>query len=235
MLSSRERWRLYEAARAAIPESDETFGQVVFDAQSLATIVRASMELIEDGNLAVQLEDVMAKVFAIELDRAALMGSGVAPEPRGVFNTTGVTKTPLATNGAALTNYAAVVAANARLAAKNYTPGPLLAAPRSVAALAGLTDSTGQPLVPPPYLDGSPILGTGQVPTNQVQGTSGAVASSIFAAQWNQLAIGLRTTFRVLVLKERYADVGQIGFLGWLRADVQVLRADAFEVVTGVL
>lgn len=91
----------------------------------------------------------------------------------------------------------------ARLAAKNYEPGAYIAAPRSAAALAGLVDSTGQRLVPPAYVSDHPILATAQVPVNQVQGTSGAVASSIFQGQWDQVGIGIRTEFRILPLRER--------------------------------
>lgn len=86
----------------------------------------------------------------------------------------------------------------------------------------------------PAYVTGR-LLSTGQVPVNQVEGTSGTIASSIFEAHWRQLGIGIRTEFRLVPLRERYMDTGQIGFVGWLRADVQALRADAFEVATGVL
>ena len=218
-----------------ITESDETFGQVTFDSKSLAVVVKASLELLEDvPGMPGQIEQVLASAFALELDRAALFGSGVAPEPLGVFNAAGVTKTALGANGAALTNYDPLADLAARLAAKNYEPGAYIAAPRSVAALGKLKDSTGQPLVAPAYVSG-PILPTGQVPVNQTQGTSGAIASSIFEGQWDQLGIGIRTEFRLVPLRERYMDTGQIGFVGWLRADVQVLRADAFEILTGVL
>ena len=219
-----------------IVESDVTFGQVTFNSQSLAVVIKASLEIIEDvAGMEGEIERILSAAFALELDRAALFGSGVTPEPLGVFNTAGVNKVALGVNGAALANYAPLTGTAARLAAKNYDPGAYLAAPRSAAALAGLVDSTGQPLVPPAYVSDHPILSTGQIPVNQVQGTSGAVASSIFQGQWDQLGIGIRTEFRILPLRERYMDTGQIGLVGWLRADVQVLRADAFEVVTGVL
>ncbi len=38
----------------------------------------------------------------------------------------------------------------------------------------------------------------------------------------------------VLPYKERFADFGQVAFLGWMRADVAVSRVDAFTVVNGI-
>jgi hypothetical protein len=35
-------------------------------------------------------------------------------------------------------------------------------------------------------------------------------------------------------LVERYADVGQIGFLVWVRADVQLAHGEAFHVLDGI-
>ena len=61
-----------------------------------------SVELWEDADPS--SEDVIARSFAgqltVELDRAALRGTGTSPEPRGVLNTSGVTVTTHGANGA---------------------------------------------------------------------------------------------------------------------------------------
>ncbi len=69
---------------------------------------------------------------------------------------------------------------------------------------------------------------------HETQGTA-TTASAALVADWPKLHIGLRTTFRILLLCERFMDSGEIGFIGWARADVAIARSEAFEVVTGLL
>ena len=81
-------WR---AENAAVTESAPTFGSVVLQARSLAVLVKVSRELVEDSiNIEAMLQACLAGALAGELDRVALMGSGTAPEPRGIFNTSGI-------------------------------------------------------------------------------------------------------------------------------------------------
>ena len=69
----------------------------------------------------------------------------------------------------------------------------------------------------------------------QTQGTASGTASDIFVGDWSELVIGIRTSFSIQVLSERYADTGSIGLLAWFRGDVLVTRPKAFAVVQGVL
>jgi hypothetical protein len=47
--------------------------------------------------------------------------------------------------------------------------------------------------------------------------------------------IGMRTDFRLIPLRERFlADALQVGFLSYLRADVQLAQPAAFAVDQGV-
>jgi HK97 family phage major capsid protein len=69
---------------ATITDQALVFDSVTFTAQSLAVLVKISWELFEDTNpeSMATVEDSFAKVLGLELDRAALRGSGSAPEPR---------------------------------------------------------------------------------------------------------------------------------------------------------
>jgi len=219
---------------ALVTEADPTFEVRVFNSQTLAVLVKASIELLADApGMAALLEQTLANAFALELDRTALFGTGAAPQPLGLFNTT-VEKVAAGVNGAAPT-YDMVIDRVAAVQARNFEPSAIIAHGRSLTALAKSKDSAGNYLAPPAVLDGIPRLDTGQVPTNQTVGASGAVASSIFVGDWQHLAIGLRTSFRVLPLKERFMDSGLVGFVAYLRADIQTLRPEAFSVLTGAL
>ena len=78
------------------------------------------------------------------------------------------------------------------------------------------------------------VYSTNQIPVNLTQGTSSA-ASDQFVGDWTQLLVGLRKELKIDVLTEAYAGTGQIGFLGWMRADVVVARPSAFDITVGIL
>jgi HK97 family phage major capsid protein len=108
-------------------------------------------------------------------------------------------------------------------------------APRTQAQIAKLVDTTNQPLAAPAMVGAIPQYVTTAVPVTQTQGTSGAVASCIVGGNFPELFVGMRTAMRVFVLRERYADNGQIGLLGWMRADVQLAHAASFAKLIGIL
>src|SRR5829696_4682235 len=161
-------------------------------------------------------------------------GTGAAPEPRGVKNTSGITTISMGTNGLALTNYDPLIDAVGTLADNNEAATGAIYSPRTGRALAKLKDTTNQPLQVPQYLSGVTRYETNQIPTNLTQGTSN-LASDVFTADWRELLVGLRTSFRVEVLRERYADTGSIGLLAWFRGDILAARPKSFVVTVGVL
>jgi HK97 family phage major capsid protein len=76
-------------------------------------------------------------------------------------------------------------------------------------------------------------LVTSQVPIPQTQGTANN-APSAFVSDFSPVLVGMRTTFRVVPLRERYAEARQVAFIGWMRADVQLARADSLQSINGV-
>jgi HK97 family phage major capsid protein len=102
-------------------------------------------------------------------------------------------------------------------------------------ARASLKDSTGQPLARPNAIKDLPFLVTSKMPTTETQGTAVGTASRAIMENFAELVIGIRTQIGIDVLGERYADVGQYGFVAWMRADVQVMHAASFAQIVGVL
>lgn len=226
-------WR---AENATIAEGDLTFDSITFTAKSLALIVRASRELIEDGrDVDNTVRNDLAAQVATELDRVMLRGTGTAPEPRGVRNTSGVTITAFGgANGAAPTNYDHLLDAVQVLRGGNYEATGFITAPRSENSLSKLKEATTNAyLRPPAELENIPRYSTNQIPVNLTTGTSNDT-TEIYAGDWSHLWLGMRTELVLGTLVERYADVGQIAFLVWLRADVQLSQPGAFNVITGV-
>lgn len=226
-------WRL---ENAAVGESDPTFESVSFTARSLAVLVKISRELLDDSiNVEEALMNAFAGALAVETDRVALFGTGTAPEPRGLFNTTGVGSVSMGVNGAQLTNYAKVLDSMLELQnASANDPTALVMAPRTWRTLAGLTDTTGQPLTAPPAVSAIPQLVSTQVPVNQTQGTA-VNASPILTGDFTQLLLGVRQQLRVDVLKETFASNLQFGFLAHLRLDIAVAQPGAFAKLIGII
>ncbi|MBK6278508.1 MAG: phage major capsid protein [Gammaproteobacteria bacterium] len=225
-------WR---AENAAVAESDPTFGTVPLTARSLAVLVKISRELLEDSiNIGDILTGALANALALELDRVALLGSGTAPEPRGIFNTSGILSQSQGDNGAALTGFGPLVTAWGALAAENCAPNAMVMAPRTRTTLGGLLATDNQPLNPPPLIAGVPMLVTSQMPITQTQGTANN-ASSIIIGDFTRLLIGVRTGLRIELLKERYAENMQYAFVAHLRADIAVEQPKAFLKLIGVI
>ena len=220
----------FRAENAAITESDPTFDSVTFVPRSLALMIKISRELYEDSlNLERELPRVMAVALAKEVDKIALLGTGTAPEPRGVLNTTGVGATAL---GGALSSYAPLLVAQTGIATANAGPTTaIIGHPREFGDLATLADSTGQPLRKPDALSEIPMLSTTAIP---IDGGGGSNESTLFMGNWSNLMLGIRSGVRVEVLRERFADNHQLGLIAHMRFDVQLQHPAAFWKITGI-
>lgn len=227
-------WRL-EAGSLAV--SEPVFRSVDITPRSLSFIFKISRELLNDSsNLDQALFNAIAQAFAKELDRAGLRGSGTAPEIRGILNTTGIQSVTNGTNGASLattayTNF--ISAVQAILAADAPMPTAAIMSPRSLTGLAGLLDTTNQPRRQPPILDKCNFIATSQIPNNLTVGSS-ADCSEIYMGDFSSVIYFMREGVSVQLLKETFAETGEIGFACHTRVDVGVTYPAALAVVTGV-
>jgi HK97 family phage major capsid protein len=227
---------------AAISDTAMTFDSVTLTAQSLAIMVKVSVELFEDAESTDDvIENSFAQQIALELDRVALRGLGMAPEPRGIRNQTGVTLTSHGTNGstigsppaAGVMGWEFLVQAGGILRALNYEPNGVIEAPRTEQSLQLLRDTTNQYIAPPTILSTVPRLQTNQIPINLTVGTS-SDTSEVYTGQWEHLLVGIRTSLQIRFLSERFMDNLQYAFLAYLRGDIQLSQPAAFNVDLGV-
>lgn len=225
-------WR---AENAEIGNSDATFGRVELLPKSLAVLCRVSRELLEDSlNINTVLPQIIAQAMALEVDRMALFGSGVAPEPLGLSGISGVGAVALGGTLGSHANgvYGSLIAARGQLLAANAPePTAFVMHPREDQTLAAARGGDGNPLIVPPKIATIPQLVTTSVPTNGGVGTN---ESSIIAGYFPAMLLGVRNTLRIEILKERYAEFHQYAFIAHLRATVAVEQAAAFAKVTGI-
>lgn len=225
-------WR---AENAAIVEGDPTFGRVLFQAKTLAGRVSISRELAQDSlNVGAMIENAFAQSMAIELDRAALYGTGTGNAPTGVWNTAGISTVSMGTNGAVLTSYDQLLDTLLALKVANAAdPTAMICAPRTEIALAKLKDTTNNPLTPPDMISRIPLLSTTSAPINETQGTETA-ASSIVFGDFRDLMIGVRQQLEIRVFDQPQASTGQLLVVAWMRADVQLAKPKSFARLIGV-
>jgi HK97 family phage major capsid protein len=221
---------------AVITPADVSMEGVTFVPRSLAGATLVSRELLDDSaNVQQMLENSFAQAFAGEIDRVALLGTGTAPEPRGLKNIINVQTYSMGTNGAQLTDYAPFIEGIALLDTVNAPePSAAIMSARTMKTISLLKDTTNQPLMRPVRIANLPFLQTSKVPITETQG-SASTCSSIYVGDFSQLMIAFRSELRVEILKERYAEYLQYGFLGYLRADINVTHPEAFVRVLGIL
>lgn len=221
---------------AALTASDPTFEVLTFTPQALVSHVRASRQLLQDSvNIDAALENAFVESLAREIDRVALRGSGTPPEPRGLRTMTGVNEISMGVNGLQLTNHDKLLDARQLiLDANGPEPTSAIMATRTDTTIAKFKDTTNQPLDAPSALRHLVIRPTTQVLVNETQGTANN-ASTVYLGGFAELFIGIRSDLRIEVLKERYADNLQYGFIAWMRADVQAAHAASFARIIGII
>lgn len=225
-------WR---AENADVALSDMTFAPVSFVPKSLAVMVVASRELLEDSmNLDEALNVSLSAALGGEVDRVALIGSGTGSEPKGVSKVTGVGSYSMGDNGAALTNYDPFVEALGILQTANaQDPTAVILAPRTNKEVNLLKSSTFEPLPRPKAIENLPFLVTSKLPITETQGTSNAASRAVMG-YFPDVLIGIRSQLRIEILREKFADKLQYGILAHLRADVAVAHAANFCNIVGI-
>lgn len=203
-----------------IDEAELLLERVTFSAHTLPLLLKMSVELFEDSTNIVEIvESEMAASTALELDRVALVGTGTAPEPRGIKNTTGVLT---GTVPATPTNYDWLIDEVAKLWAVNEDPNALITNTTLAVAMAKFKGTDGQPLTRAAVLDGLKVFRTNAAGTNA------------FLGDFTQLLLGMRTSFRIETSREGAGAFErlQVAVRSYIRADVQVARPKAFDVLS---
>jgi HK97 family phage major capsid protein len=194
---------------------------VTLRARTLPLLLKMSVELFEDSpNISEIVETEMSRSTALELDRAALVGSGTAPEPRGLLNQPGVQTGTLGSP----TDWDFLVDAAGLLWAANHEPNAAIYGPAFAVALAkfkaGADDNT--PLSLPAAL------------ADVRQFRTKAAGARAFVGDFGQLLIGMRTSFRVEVSREGAGAFErlQVAVRSYLRADIAVAHPEAFVILS---
>lgn len=226
-------WRLESGN---IAESEPAFRSIAITPRSLAFRFKVSRELLQDSpGLDVALRTAIAQAFAKELDRAGLRGTGAIPEIRGLLNIEGVNALDMALpDGAPLANYAKFINA-ARLIKDANAPAPkaVIMSTREDETIALFADTTGQPLRRPEALSGWDFIASPQIPIDLAVGAS-TDCSEMYLGDFGLFTYFIREGISVQLLRELYAQTGEVGFVCHTRVDVAAMYAKAFAIITGI-
>jgi HK97 family phage major capsid protein len=224
--------------------TDNQFGSVKLQARTLMALATMSVELFEDApNVEELIETTLAKVLALEIDRAALRGDGSASSPVGVRNAQGVTVTNLATNGLTLTPtnaYPTFSNGILNILNKNGNPNAVVYAPRTAIELDQLVDTIGDTLGIPPSFQALKKYITNSTPINLTHGAA-VTASDAILGDFSQMIIGMRTDLQIEITRLGGGASGSafqnlsVWIRAYLRADVVLAHPEFFCVLDGIL
>lgn len=224
-----------------LPASDMNFGAINLTARSCGVLVKCSEELIRySANASEVIQSSIAAALGLEIDRAALFGTGLSAEPKGLDNYNISEVDVSAALSEAGEGYAALAAALGKLRAANAneTGLTLVTSDTLATAMDGLVDTTGQPLAPPRALAGlvDRRLSTTAIPT--VAGTPPTTRG--FLGDWSQFLIGLSGGVAIEVSREASDSSGSAfkDLQVWIRAyafvDFACLRPSHFCRIANV-
>ena len=220
---------------ADINATDPTFAARTLTAQTIVSRCTASVECTQDSpNFGEQLAAAMTASIAQEIDRVGLVGTGTAPQPRGILNVAGINEV---LSVGTIADYSKMLAGVRELLDDNVqldvATANAIMSPRSWAAFEGLaTGITGDKtqLPRPRALEATRFLVSSAVPNDLDTNKS-----AIFLGDFRDLVMGIRTNTEVRALEvDSYASRLQIEFVAYSRVDFLVTRPASFCVLRGV-
>jgi HK97 family phage major capsid protein len=201
----------------------------------------ASNEALDDSQPG--LRQVLAadheRSMGLTLDLQFLQGSGTTPNLRGIRNFSGVTATPLATNGATPT-LDDIADAIERLETDNAAAAAIFMHPRTWATYRTLVDSQLRyQLQPDPtgesrrQLFGVPVYVSSQISTTETVGTS-EDCSWVGVVDMSQIVVARRNEITIEYSRDFRFDFDQTAIRTVSRWDIAPVNEEGIEIITGV-
>lgn len=228
-------------------ESQQAFDQVTMNPKTLGAFTDISRKLLLQSSLDIEMfvQNDLATVTALEIDRAAIAGTGASNQPTGILNTAGIGDVAGGTNGAAPT-WAHLVELWSDIANANADFGAMgmLTNAKFVGKLMNtLKGGSNTEFVIRDFPDANGFvnasgLRTGvsnQVPSNLVKGTSGAVCSAAINGNWNDLIIGQWGSLDLIVDPYTASTSGTVRVVALQDVDIAIRHPESFAAMKDAL
>ena len=217
----------------AIPESDDSFGQVSIGAYKLATMIKVSEELLNDNVF--NLESYIAKEFARRIgskeEEAFFIGDGTG-KPTGIFNATGGAQLGVTAASATAITVDEVMDLFYSLRSPYRKNAIFVMNDSTVKAIRKLKDGNGQYIWQPSIQAGQPdtILNR-PVKTSVYVPTIASASKSIAFGDFGYYWVADRQGRSFQRLNELFAVTGQVGFRATQRVDGKLILPEAIKVL----
>ena len=217
----------------AIPEADDTFGQVSIGAYKLATMIKVSEELLNDSifNLESYIANEFARRIGAKEEEAFFIGDGIG-KPTGIFNVTGGAQLGITAASATAITVDEVMDLFYSLKSSYRKNAVFVMNDATVKAIRKLKDGNGQYIWQPSLTAGQPdtILNR-PVKTSAYVPTIAASAKTIAFGDFGYYWVADRQGRSFQRLNELYAATGQVGFKATQRVDGKLILAESIKVL----
>lgn len=230
----------------AVTASNQVIDQVLFAPHTVGAMTDISRRVNELSILQTEVfvKTDLTKDIAIEIDRAALNGSGTSGQPLGIMQNTGITGTrtmSLGTNGGVPT-WAGLVELHTIVARSNAAAlGEFVYVGNAdVEGTLATTAKIGSTF--PVFLldDNSKVYGkrtlfSQQIPSNITKGTANGSLSAIIGGIFNQMILAYWSGIDVLVDPYTGSNTGAVRIVALQDMDIQVRHPEAFAFIVDMI
>ena len=224
------------AESGAVTESQPAFDQVTLSPSTVGAFSDVSRRLLLQSSMDVEafIRNELATTLALEIDRAAIEGSGSSNQPTGILNVSGIGAVAGGTNGAA-PDWADIVDLESAVSVDNADMGALgyltNASVRGKLLQTEKASSTGQYV----WGEGNTLRGynaavSNQVPSNLTKG-SGTGLSAILFGNWNDLIIGTWGGIDINIDTSTGSASGTVRVVALQDVDIAVRHAESFAAM----
>lgn len=180
-----------------IPDTNLTLDSVGLQVKHVGAISEYSRTMLLNASPDVDalLRNDMMRALAVEIERAALMGSGDGIQPRGIINTPGVKNVPMGgtlTWPGVLALPAAVDSANVALTSPGFVGSGLIRA-KAMGTLSSPGVASPFIMTAPGQLGGYPFAASNIIPVSPATTGTGAhpAYSTLVFGSWDSLLVGV--------------------------------------------
>ena len=232
----------YWVAESGAPtESAQAFDQVALAPKTVGAFSDISRKLLLQSSIDIEqfVRNDLATVLALELDRAALHGSGSSNQPTGIAATSGIGSVAGGTNGLAPA-WTHIVALETEVAQDNADVGRVayMTNTKVRGKLKSVAVGTDQRMVwaeGANPLNGYPTWITNQVSSALTKGSSSGVCSAIFFGNWGDLLIGMWGGLDILVDPYTGSTSGTVRVVALQDVDIAVRHPESFAAMLDAL
>lgn len=228
-----------------ITQSEGTFRQIPLRMKTVGALSRYTRDIMMQSSIDIEtfIRNDFAEITALAIDTAAIEGTGLNNQPRGILNTSGVGSISLGANGGH-PSWGSIVGLIREISVNNAMIGGTawLTNPHVLSKLmttpiqSGGTEGNFILKEPGNMLCGFPFYMTNQVPADLTKGT-GTNLSAVILGNWNQLIIGEWGVFEVLAnpFSDKVFPSGSVEVRCLHSVDVAIRHPKSFAVITDMI